>query len=67
MEQNIGNDTSGVASKVENDIENPSNLDLKNIFTIGGIIGFIIAGAFGVRAYLDILRIKKLKSEMKNL
>lgn len=41
-------------------------VSLKNVFTIGGLIGLTIAGAFMVRAYLDVLRIKKLREEEKS-
>ena len=55
-------------TQIEKDVENTEGIggvSFKNMFTIGSMIGFIIAGTFVIHAYLDILKIKKLRQEMK--
>ena len=37
----------------------------KGLLTIGGVIGLAIITSFAIRSYLDILRIKRLKQEIK--
>ena len=40
--------------------------ELGKIFTFGGIIFLAIGTSYMIRAYLDLLRIKKIKQEMNN-
>jgi hypothetical protein len=39
--------------------------DLKGVLGLGGIVAIGVATSFIIRAYLDILRIKKIKQELK--
>ena len=38
---------------------------LKKLVTVGGIIAIAIGTSYAIKAYLDILRIKMVKLEMK--
>jgi len=40
--------------------------DLKGVIGIGGIVALGVATSFIIRAYLDVLRIKQIKKELKN-
>jgi len=40
--------------------------DLKGVLGLGGIVAIGVATSFIIRAYLDILRIKQIKKELKN-
>ena len=67
MEQNTNtqSDSPPTTKDIVKEVENPTMLkgiSLKNVFSIAGIIGLTIAGAFVIRGYLDLLRIKKIKS-----
>jgi len=42
-----------------------TKLDLKHLLTFGGVIAVAIASSYVVRGYLDLLRIKALKRELK--
>jgi len=56
--------TTEIAKEVDNTNNNLlQGVSLKNVFTIGGLIGLTIAGSFIIRAYLDVLRINKLREE----
>ena len=35
------------------------------MITLGGVVGIVIIGSFVTRGYLDFLRIKRLKQEIK--
>tara|TARA_Y100000114_G_C11763856_1_gene331853 strand:- start:7602 stop:7784 length:183 start_codon:yes stop_codon:yes gene_type:complete len=35
------------------------------LITLGGVVGIVIIGSFVTRGYLDFLRIKRLKQEIK--
>ncbi len=37
----------------------------KGLLTIGGVVGLAIISSFVIRAYLDTLRIERLKQEIK--
>jgi len=37
----------------------------EKILTVGGVVAIAIATSYAIRGYLDILRIKKLRSEVK--
>tara|TARA_R110002110_G_scaffold193392_1_gene401961 strand:+ start:278 stop:445 length:168 start_codon:yes stop_codon:yes gene_type:complete len=37
----------------------------KGLLTLGGVVGIAIVSSFVIRAYLDLLRIKRLKQEIK--
>jgi hypothetical protein len=37
----------------------------KGLLTLGGVVGLAIVSSFVIRAYLDLLRIKRLKQEIK--
>ena len=37
----------------------------KGLLTIGGVVGLAIVSSFVIRAYLDLLRIKRLRQEIK--
>ena len=37
----------------------------KGLLTLGGVVGLAIASSFVIRAYLDLLRIKRLRQEIK--
>lgn len=39
--------------------------DFKGLIGIGGIVAIGVATSFVIRAYLDVLRIKKIKQELK--
>ena len=38
---------------------------LKKLLTVGGIIAIAIGTSYAIKAYLDILRIKMVKEELK--
>ncbi len=38
---------------------------LSKILTVGGLVAVAIGSSYAIRAYLDILRIKRLKQEIK--
>lgn len=38
---------------------------LSKILTVGGLVAVAIGSSYAIRAYLDLLRIKKLKQEIK--
>ena len=42
-----------------------SKFDLKHLLTFGGVIAVAIASSYMIRGYLDILRIKALKRDLK--
>jgi len=42
-----------------------NKFDLKHLLTFGGVIAVAIASSYLIRGYLDILRIKALKRELK--
>jgi len=37
----------------------------KGLLTIGGVVGLVVIASFITRGYLDFLRIKRLKQEIK--
>ena len=37
----------------------------KGLLTIGGVVGLVVVASFITRGYLDFLRIKRLKQEIK--
>jgi hypothetical protein len=37
----------------------------KGLLTIGSVVGFVIISSYAIRSYLDLLRIKRLKQEIK--
>tara|TARA_R100001015_G_C4619372_1_gene176078 strand:+ start:934 stop:1098 length:165 start_codon:yes stop_codon:yes gene_type:complete len=41
------------------------DIHLKQILTIGGVVAVSIATSYIIRSYLDVLRIEKLKKELK--
>ena len=45
---------------------NKSELNMSNVLTLGGIVAIAITGSYAIRAYLDLLRIKKIKEELSN-
>ena len=42
-----------------------TKFDIKHLLTFGGVIAVAIASSYLVRGYLDLLRIKALKRELK--
>mgnify|MGYP001364126181 CR=1 FL=1 len=52
-------------TQISKDESSIKGISLKNVFTVGGLIGLTIAGGFIVRAYLDILRIRRIKKGEK--
>ena len=38
----------------------------EKILTVGGVVAIAVATSYAIRGYLDILRIKKLRSEIKH-
>ena len=41
------------------------DLHIKQIMTLGGIVAVTLATSYAVRTYLDYLRIKQIKEELK--
>ena len=42
-----------------------NKFDIKNLLTFGGVIAVAIASSYMIRGYLDLLRIKALKRDLK--
>tara|TARA_Y100001937_G_C7047286_1_gene297457 strand:- start:564 stop:758 length:195 start_codon:yes stop_codon:yes gene_type:complete len=42
-----------------------TKFDIKHLLTFGGVIAVAIASSYLIRGYLDLLRIKALKKELK--
>ena len=42
-----------------------NKFDIKNLLTFGGVIAVPIASSYMIRGYLDLLRIKALKRDLK--
>ena len=41
------------------------DFDIKNILTLSGVFAIAIASSYVIKSYLDILRIKQIRRELK--